>query len=158
MSRRRGECSARISGPTGWSRTARPSRPSGNMFMSRACRRGRSPPMSCFRRMWIDLSAGHCEPKAKQSRGSKDRAVSLWIASSAAPPWNDELDLQNNARIADALIAFQQVHLLGLNLPAAVLLDEAIAVPTRENACFVAPEFCNQEIGPDHAGVLAAGR
>src|ERR1051325_4155121 len=63
--------------------------------------------------------------------------------------------LQDYARIADALIAFQEVDLLGLNLPGVAVTLEAVSRPARQDAGLVAPEFADEKIRPQHAHVVA---
>ena len=64
---------------------------------------------------------------------------------------------KNNTRIADALIAVDQVDLLGLDFPAAGFAHDAVAGPAGEHARLVAPEFADQKIGAQHAHVVAGG-
>src|SRR6266513_1456717 len=65
--------------------------------------------------------------------------------------------LQNNARIADALIALDQVDLLRLDLPRAALLHNAMAGPAREHPRLVAPELADEKIRAQHADIVAGG-
>ena len=55
------------------------------------------------------------------------------------------------------MIAFDEVGLLGGDLPAAVGLREAVTRPAAQETGLVAPEFVDQEIGPHHAHVVAIG-
>src|SRR5690348_11806461 len=63
--------------------------------------------------------------------------------------------LQYDARIAQALIAFKQVHLLALDQPSAVPLDKAMAGPAAKDTR-LAPELADEEIRPHHHGVRAS--
>src|SRR5215217_6538711 len=65
---------------------------------------------------------------------------------------------QDNARVADALVAFQQIDLLGDDLPAAPRLRETVPGPAAEEAGLVAPELVDEEIATHHAHVVASGR
>src|SRR5215208_951164 len=65
---------------------------------------------------------------------------------------------QNDARVTDALIAFQQIDLLGDDLPAALRLRKAVAGPAAKEAGLVAPELVDEEIATHHARVIASGR
>lgn len=59
--------------------------------------------------------------------------------------------LQDYARIADALIAVEQIHLLGGYLPLAVELAEAVTRPAAKRTDFIVPEFADDEIRAHHA-------
>src|SRR5215475_228742 len=63
--------------------------------------------------------------------------------------------LEDDARITNALITFEQVHLLGGNLPVAIKLSKPMSGPPRQNAGFVIPELMDLEIRPDHPLVIA---
>src|ERR1700722_1758052 len=76
----------------------------------------------------------------------------MWFSS-----WGRRPFLQNDARIADALIAVDQVHLLGLDLPRRAVAHHAMAGPAGQHARLVAPELADQEIRAQHALVLAPG-
>src|SRR5712691_2775671 len=79
------------------------------------------------------------------------------LAAVAARPAMTMRTLKNDTRVADALIAFDEVDLLGGDLPAAVGLREAVTRPAAQETRLVAPEFVDQEIGPHHAHVIAVG-
>src|SRR5580692_5181411 len=65
--------------------------------------------------------------------------------------------LEDDAWIADALVAIDQVDLLGLDLPAGAVAHHAMPGPAGEHSGLIAPEFADQEIRPHHARVLARG-
>src|SRR5579871_1385554 len=62
---------------------------------------------------------------------------------------------QNDAGIADALVAVQQVDLLGRYLPHAIALAETVPCPPGEDTRVSIPEFTDGEVRPDHALILA---
>src|SRR5215471_11388115 len=86
-----------------------------------------------------------CPPGAGSARGA------------GPPPAREAFGLQNDAGIADALIALDQVDLLGDYFPLAIDLSEAVAGPAAQEAGLVAPELMDQEIGPHHADVVVVG-
>jgi hypothetical protein len=62
--------------------------------------------------------------------------------------------LQNDARIADALIALQEIHLLGLDLPGAAVAHDPVPGPAGQDAGLVAPELADEKIrAPRKRGV-----
>src|SRR5580700_8037637 len=62
---------------------------------------------------------------------------------------------QDDAWIADALVAIDEVDLLGLDLPGSVVAYDAVSRPAGEHSGLVAPELADQEIRPHHADVVA---
>src|SRR5580704_9991327 len=54
--------------------------------------------------------------------------------------------LEDDAWIADALIAINQVDLLGLDLPGSAVAHDAIAGPAGEYPRLITPEFADQKI------------
>src|SRR5262249_1154405 len=64
-----------------------------------------------------DAPDRHCEERSDEAIQGERTVLDCFVAPLGAPR-NDET-LQNDARIADALIAFQKIHLLGLDLPGA---------------------------------------
>ncbi len=64
---------------------------------------------------------------------------------------------QHDARIPDALIAVDQVHLLGLDLPRLAVAHDPMPGPAGQHARLVAPELADQEVRAQHAGVVASG-
>src|SRR5580704_11784057 len=64
---------------------------------------------------------------------------------------------QDDAWIADALVAIDEVDLLGLDLPAGAVAHHAMSRPAGEHSGFVAPEFADQEIRSHHAAVVSHG-
>jgi hypothetical protein len=64
--------------------------------------------------------------------------------------------LQNYARVADALIAVEQIHLLGGYFPLAIELAEAVTRPAAKRADFIVPEFADDEIRAHHALIASA--
>src|SRR6202051_3229792 len=62
---------------------------------------------------------------------------------------------KDDAWIADALVAIDQVDLLGLDLPAGGTAHDAMPGPAGENSGLVAPEFADQEVRTQHARVVA---
>src|ERR1043166_1222491 len=65
--------------------------------------------------------------------------------------------LQDYARIADALIAFEQIDLLGLDLPSVAVAHDAVPGPARQDAGLIAPELADEKIRAQHARVVARG-
>src|ERR1700722_8212835 len=64
---------------------------------------------------------------------------------------------QDNTRIADALIAVDQVHLLGLNDPLPALAHHAMAGPADEHARLIPPELADEKVEAQHARIVADG-
>src|SRR4029450_11196733 len=67
-------------------------------------------------------------------------------------------DSQNYARIAEVLVALEQVDLLRDDFPAGTPLPQPVAAPAGQDAGFIAPEFADQEIRAHHVNVLVRGR
>src|ERR1700685_3798720 len=63
--------------------------------------------------------------------------------------------LQDDAWIADALVAIYEVDLFGLYFPGAAVAHDTMPGPAGEHAGLVAPEFADQKVRPHHAGVVA---
>src|ERR1700730_11475075 len=65
--------------------------------------------------------------------------------------------LEDDAWIADALVAIDQVDLLGFDLPAGAVAPHAGSRPPGENPGLIAPEFADQEVRAHHAHIVAWG-
>src|SRR5580704_2398091 len=65
--------------------------------------------------------------------------------------------LKDDARIAYTLVAIDEVDLLGLDLPASAVAQDAMPRPAGEHSGLIAPEFADQKIRAHHAGVVARG-
>src|SRR5215470_12076430 len=66
--------------------------------------------------------------------------------------------LQDDARVADALVAFEQVHLLGDDLPAACARHAAVPAPAAQETRLIAPELVDEKVRARHAHVVVSGR
>src|SRR5579862_6218490 len=73
------------------------------------------------------------------------------------PPQRGRALLEDDAWIADALVAIDEVDLLGLDLPASAVAHDAMPRPAGEHSGLIAPEFADQKIRAHHAGVVARG-
>ena len=71
------------------------------------------------------------------------------------PNKNDQA-LENDARVADALIAIEQVDLLGRDFPLTIELAEAVTRPPGQHTDFIVPEFADDEIRADHSLIVSA--
>ena len=80
-------------------------------------------------------AAGHSGPLIQQKRTNTDDA---------------SVNLQNDTRVSNALIAIEQIHLLGRDFPSALDPAESVASPAGKRADFVVPEFANREIRTHH--------
>src|ERR1700733_12384700 len=105
-----------------------------------------------------NVSPGRSGMKVRSTpSGSTRPSISGWVRSyrpQAIVSFNLFMISQDNAWIADTLIAVDQVDLLGLYFPGAGVADDAMPGPAGEPSGLVAPEFADQEIRPHHARVV----
>src|SRR5258707_14420537 len=62
---------------------------------------------------------------------------------------------QDDAWIADTLVAIDQVDLLGLDFPRGPVAYDSMPGPAGEHSGLVAPEFADQKIRAQHARIVA---
>src|ERR1041385_3498513 len=89
-----------------------------------------------------------CASAAPWRRCSRDRTAPYRSRRSASA-------LQDDARVADALIAVQQIDLFCGDFPNAVVLPETVTLPAGQDANLTIPEFADGEVRPHHALVGA---